>query len=292
MTFIVGEKVTRRSYGNDVLFTITKVVGEVAILHGEEIRLVADAPVTDLERIEERALSKRRKKDKERAESSFKLFRQDYHLMRQKRLYEQTGGFRDDVEFFHLPVQVLHFDGDANYLKKCLALYERLGVEAEGVHLNEKEMPHQVEEYLRKFNPNCLVITGHDSYASSKGKDRGYRNSQYFADAVRNARKVQPNLDQLVIFAGACQSYFELLIRAGANFASSPERVNIHALDPVYIISKIAYTSFSEKVGIYDVIRNTYTGLRGIGGVETKGLLRTGLPYKINKEVTIDEGKI
>lgn len=32
---------------------------------------------------------------------------------------------------------------------------------------------------------------------------------------------------KLVIFAGACQSYFEAIISAGANFASSPARILI-----------------------------------------------------------------
>ena len=91
---------------------------------------------------------------------------------------------------------------------------------------------------------------------------------------------MMPNLDQLVIFAGACQSHFESLIQAGANFASSPLRVNIHALDPVYIVAKICYTSFMEQVNVWDVLRNTLTGQKGLGGVETKGVLRTGMPYK------------
>src|SRR5699024_10345220 len=126
-----------------------------------------------------------------------------------------------------------------------------------------------------------LVITGHDSYSEAKGghKDiKAYRNSRFFAEAVRIARTHTANLDQLVIFAGACQSHFESLIRAGANFASSPERINIHALDPVYVVAKIAYTSFMDKINVYDVISNTFTGEKGLGGMETRGLYRTGLP--------------
>ena len=87
-------------------------------------------------------------------------------------------------------------------------------------------------------------------------------------------------MDQLVIFAGACQSHFEAIIHAGANYASSPTRVNIHALDPVYVVGKISLTSFMERVNVWDVVRNTLTGEKGIGGVETKGLLRIGLPYQ------------
>ncbi|NAP00646.1 sporulation peptidase YabG, partial [Halomonas sp. MG34] len=114
---------------------------------------------------------------------------------------------------------------------------------------------------------------------------RAYSHSQYFVETVREARRSTSNLDQLVIFAGACQSHFESLIRAGANFASSPRRVNIHALDPVYIAARIAYTPFMEKVSVWEALRNTLSGEKGMGGVETRGLLRTGMPYMEDDEM-------
>ncbi|HLS08112.1 sporulation peptidase YabG, partial [Lentibacillus sp.] len=139
-----------------------------------------------------------------------------------------------------------------------------------------------VSSLVDEFQPNIVVITGHDSFSGNKGPKsdlRAYRHSKYFTETVKAIRQKNPRLDDLVIFAGACQSHFESLIRAGANFASSPSRINIHALDPVYIAAKIAYTPFMEKVGVWDALRNTLTGEKGMGGVETRGLLRTGLPY-------------
>ena len=47
---------------------------------------------------------------------------------------------------------------------------------------------------------------------------------------MKEARKFEKDLDSLVIFAGACQSMM-MLIEAGANYASAPYRVLIHALD-------------------------------------------------------------
>ncbi|WP_047980710.1 sporulation peptidase YabG [Ornithinibacillus contaminans] len=276
-----GELVTRKSYHHDLLFRIASIQGEKAILHGEDIRLEADAPVADLVKVEERDLEKRRQKGKEQEEFSYRLFRQDYQLMKEKRDYQSTGGYQY-TEYFQLPARVLHLDGDQTYLRKCIELYQRMGLQVHGIHLNEKEMPFQIRELVEKIQPDIIVITGHDSFSRSKGtKDdlRAYRHSKYFAETVREARKIVPNLDQLVIFAGACQSHFESLIRAGANFASSPKRINIHALDPVYIAAKIAYTPFMEKVSVWDALRNTMTGEKGMGGVETRGLLRTGLPY-------------
>jgi spore coat assemly protein len=278
---VAGELVTRKSYQHDLLFRISSINQEKAILHGEEIRLEADAPLDDLVKVEERDLQSRRKEGREKEEFSYRLFRQDYQLMKEKRDYQSTDGYQY-ADYFQLPAKVLHLDGDPMYLRKCIALYQRLGLQVHGVHVNEKDMPFQIGPLLEKIQPNIIVITGHDSFSKSKGpKDdiRAYRHSKYFAETVREARKQIPHLDQLVIFAGACQSHFESLIRAGANFASSPLRINIHALDPVYIAAKVAYTPFMEKVSVWDALRNTLTGEKGMGGVETRGLLRTGLPY-------------
>ena len=82
----------------------------------------------------------------------------------------------------------------------------------------------------------------------------------------------------LVIFAGACQSCYECMLDAGANFASSPNRVLIHCLDPVFVCEKIAYTRIDKVVSITDVIDNTITGTKGIGGLQTRGKYREGYP--------------
>ncbi|MEN2766731.1 sporulation peptidase YabG [Ornithinibacillus xuwenensis] len=286
-----GELVTRKSYKHDLLFRIATVSQDRAILHGEDIRLEADAPLDDLTKVEERDLEKRRQKGKEQEEFSYRLFRQDYQLMKEKRDFQSTDGYQY-AEYFQLPARVLHLDGDQSYLRKCIALYQRLGLQVHGVHLHEKEMSFQIRGLIEKIQPDIIVITGHDSFSKSKGtKDdiRAYRHSKYFAETVREARKAVPSLDQLVIFAGACQSHFESLIRAGANFASSPFRINIHALDPVYIAAKVAYTPFMDKVSVWDALRNTMTGEKGMGGVETKGLLRTGLPYLKEEADSSDE---
>ena len=64
-----------------------------------------------------------------------------------------------------------------------------------------------------------------------KRNSQDYLHSLDFVEAIKKAREYQPDKDALVIFAGACQSYYELLVASGANFASSPSRKNIHALD-------------------------------------------------------------
>ncbi len=294
MKFNVGDFVARKSYGCDILFRVSKIGNDNSVLVvGEEMRLIADAPLADLVLINDIEINVRTVKEKEKQESCYRLFRQDTRLLRQKSEYEMSEGYSSENSFFELPGRILHIDGDPIYLKKCTDLYEKLGVPIYGVHMQEKEMPEQITSLLEMVRPEILVITGHDAYMRSKGSEndvKAYRNTKYFAEAVREARKFEPHIDHLVIFAGACQSYFETLIRAGANFASSPERVNIHALDPVYIAAKVSLTPFMDSVSIWDLLRNTLTGEKGLGGIETKGLLRRGIPIK-NSEIFYERKK-
>lgn len=281
--------VGRVSYRCDIMFRVIDIKDingkKIAILYGEDFRLIADAPYEDLLKIDPGVRMRLTQEFRSLEEQSYKLFRQDVDLLQQKQEYESTEGYSKSYNYFQMPGKVLHLDGDPNYLKKCLTLYEKVGVPVYGIHCNEKEMPDKVGKLIDYYRPDILVITGHDAYSKSKGPIEdinAYRHSRHFVQTVREARRKIPHLDQLVIFAGACQSHFESLIHAGANFASSPSRVNIHALDPVYIVAKISFTPFMERINVWDVLRNTLTGDKGLGGIETKGVLRTGMPYKKN----------
>lgn len=281
MDFVVGDLVTRVSHKHDILFRICSIDENTAILHGEDLRLEADAPLNDLEKVTERDKKTYRENAKEQVDYSFRLFRQDYQLMKEKRTYDVSEGYQQE-SYFQLPARVLHLDGDRHYLKKCIELYKRIGLQVHGSYILETDMPAEIGGLIKRIQPDVVVITGHDAYSKKRGDKndlKAYRHSKYFVEAVREARRVESNLDQLVIFAGACQSHFQSIIRAGANFASSPSRINIHALDPVYITAKLAYTSFMDKVTVSDVLRNTLTGEKGLGGIETRGFLRTGMPY-------------
>ncbi|RFU66925.1 sporulation peptidase YabG [Peribacillus saganii] len=292
MKFEVNDIVGRRSYKCDILFRVINVKEidgvPFAILYGKDLRLIADAPFEDLLKVDEQERDIRKKKDDELLDQSFRLFSQDKELLKQKREYEASRGYRYNGDLFQIPGRVLHLDGDPMYLGKCLAIYEKIGIPVQGIHCLEKEMPERIEQLLDQYRPDILVITGHDAYTKSKGKMTdidAYRNSKFFVETVRAARKKISHLDQLVIFAGACQSHFESLILAGANFASSPSRVNIHALDPVYIVAKISFTPFTDRIHVWDVLRNTLTGEKGLGGIETRGVLRTGMPFnKLTEE--------
>lgn len=124
------------------------------------------------------------------------------------------------------------------------------------------------------YKPDILVITGHDGMLK-KGYGYydiyNYRNSRHFIATVKEARRYEKdaNLD-LVIFAGACQSYFEALMQAGANFASSPARILIDILDPLIVAKEVAITSSDKYIKIEDIESELRDGRRGIGGTGAK----------------------
>ena len=119
-----------------------------------------------------------------------------------------------------------------------------------------------------------------DIWKSQPGADynniSNYRNSKYFVETVKEARKWQPDMDKLIIFAGACQSFFEAIMLAGANFASSPGRILIDFVDPLIVAEKVATTDKNSIVTINQIVREIREGSAGIGGTSAMGKM-----YKI-----------
>lgn len=187
-----------------------------------------------------------------------------------------------ETNIFKRPGRVLHMDGDGEYLKLCLKEYEEMGIEAYGYEVVESEQPKMINKLLNEIYPDILVITGHDGILKDGNKDysdiKNYRNSKFFIESVKEARRFEPSLDDLIIIAGACQSHYEGILSAGANFASSPDRILIHALDPVKACGKIALTPIDKIISAKDITLDTLSGIEGIGGVNTKGKYRDGAP--------------
>ncbi len=99
-----------------------------------------------------------------------------------------------------------------------------------------------------------------------------YRNSRHFIETVKEARKYDEIHDKnLVIFAGACQSYFEALMDAGANFASSPARILIDFLDPIIVAENIALADYYKYITIDDISGELRDGKKGISGIGASG---------------------
>jgi len=176
---------------------------------------------------------------------------------------------------------VLHIDGDPEYAMKCKDVYKKMGITAHVYNIKEQDQPKHVYNLLAKIRPNSLVLTGHEAFIRKRNdiyNIDNYKNSRYYIESVLEARRYEHSLDNLVIFAGACQSYYEAILSAGANFASAPKRVLIDMLDPIIVAQTVAYTPVDKFAPLASIISNTREGLKGIGGVQTRGQYREGMP--------------
>lgn len=293
----IGDLVVRKSHNKDLTFRVVEIKEEdnknVFVLSGVNIRILADASEDDLEIVKENQYGhidnifncKVKKKINKilltRGNDSNMRSALEEDIRVKKNLKSKEKKIKEQELIFARPGKILHVDGDARYLEECLKVYKQLGMSAEGHVVCEKDQPNVIVELVKKSKADMVVITGHDGML--KGSEEyfdlnNYRNSRYFVEAVNNLRDYEPNYDNLVIYAGACQSCYEAILDAGANFASSPSRVLIHCLDPVFICEKVAYTPIDKIVDIKEVVENTITGVNGIGGLETRGKYREGYP--------------
>ena len=169
--------------------------------------------------------------------------------------------------------RILHLDGDKKYSEKSSMYYKKVGLDAIVRNIAENRQANVVNTLIDRYNPDILIITGHDGMIK-KGRFfndiYNYINSRYFVNTVRRAREWDSR-KELVIFAGACQSYYEALMSAGANFASSPARVLIDFADPLIVAEKIAITDNNYYVTINDIAGELRDGKDGVGGVGARG---------------------
>ena len=265
-----GDIVGRISYGSDILFIIDRIVEDrnqkIAILKGMTIRIEATAPLEDLEII-----------DKPRIERSRELINKKLNS-RVANIQNKTKNINSIFKKINLKDirtdeyirtgKILHLDGDKRYSEKSYRHYRDIGLEAIVRNIEEKKQPFFIRTLLDKYQPDILVITGHDGMIKSESGYNdiyNYKNSKYFIQSVQEARKWDIN-NNLVIFAGACQSFFEAIMNAGANFASSPARVLIDFADPLIVAEKVATTDNFRYITINDIAPDLRDGTSGVGG--------------------------
>jgi spore coat assembly protein len=243
MDIKLNQLVTRNSYNHDIIFQVVDIKDDIFILKGIDYRLFATSKKEDL------------------------------------RTYNKPVSIPLPLIPINKNVasgKVLHIDGDKVYVKKAREVYSKYGVFANCIHIEEIKQPGAITNLLLRDKYDVLVITGHDFLKPVNKQNIDdltlYQNSYNFVSAVQQARRVYPDLDSLVIVAGACQSNYEALILNGANFASSPTRENIHLLDPIIVAVIIATTSIREYVSPEEVINQTIS--KAMGGIETKGKAR------------------
>lgn len=259
MFFNIGDLVTRNSYNNDTLFKITNIEKDKVYLKGVDVRLYADSEISDLKKHNDKLINN----DEE---------------------YERTINNSinlDRSSYFYIPGKVLHIDGDEDYLNRCIKFYNKMNIKSYGLLLKESDISSKIVKYLNDLKPDIVVITGHDFYYKNRNDIsdlNNYKNSKNFVEAIKKAREYEHSQEKLIIVAGACQSNYEELIKAGANFASSPKRVNIHALDPAVIATSVALSPKNEIFDLIDIISRTKNKEEGYGGIITNGVMYTGYP--------------
>ncbi len=288
----IGDIVVRKSYNKDIKFKVVDIKEHENkkryILKGKSIRIIADAFEDDLEVINntssnEKASNLIKEKIKQAYSNKKNLkFRNDSESLKLEQSKARDVRVVKKKAFnFGKSGSVLHIDGDFDYLCKCMEVYEELLINAHGECVEESKQPDVILDLVKFYRPDIVVLTGHDSMSKNiyDYMDLNfYKNSKYFVESVKKLRRYEKNLDNLVIFAGACQSCYELLIEAGANFATSPKRVLVHCLDPVLVCSKVFNTSIDKTVRIDELLNETITGFNGIGGIQTRGKYREGFP--------------
>ena len=263
-----GDFVARKSYKKDILFIVDKVIQlsngkSYVILKGVTIRIEADAPNEDVEKVEESRVIGA----EERIEKTL-LERIKNNKTEHRNHIIKTG-------------KILHLDGDKRYSEKSIRYYKKMGLNAVVKNISESKQPIMVRQLLETYKPDILVITGHDAMLKNGmnySNIYNYRNSRNFIYTVKEARKWARSSNKLVIFAGACQSFFEALIEAGADFASSPGRILIDFIDPLIVAEKVAITDRNKFVSSYEIAREIKEGEKGISGIGAMG--------KSNKYVT------
>ena len=268
-----GDIVGRKSYGKDILFSVKNIIntpkGKLVILRGIIDRIEADSYIEDLEKMDKKYIKEKLEYFNKRADKRLVEMRE----YKKEKIYKNINDKRIVDKL--LTGKILHLDGDKKYSEKSFRYYKKLGLNVIVKNIPEYKQPKVVYQLLKIYRPDILVITGHDGMIK-KGTGYydlyNYRNSRYFIETVKEARRYdKENGKNLVIFAGACQSYFEAIMSAGANFASSPARILIDFLDPLIVAETIALTERYKYVTIDDIASELRDGRNGISGVGANG---------------------
>lgn len=269
----IGDIVTRNSDNNNILFYVEDIIRSrgmmpVAILKGVTIRIEVSSSLEDI-RLENKSIVK----------SEIQKFDNNIDS-RAKRLLEYYNQKSESRKIFSdNNCLIMHLDGDRKYAEKSARIYDRFRLQAIVKNIKENRQPFEIRNLLNKYNPDIVVITGHDGMIKKGYRYNdiyNYRNSKYFVKTVQEIRNWEQGENRIAVFAGACQSYYEAIIGAGANFASSPARILIDFMDPIIVAQRIANTPEAQYLRIEDIKENLRDGERGISGIGSFGKLELG----------------
>ena len=145
-----GDIVSRKSYNNDIMFSVKKIIKidkerKVAILKGiVDVRIVADAPLEDLEIVSKEEQIKREQDSEKRI---LNIIEKEKHKKENRR-----------KEIIHTG-RILHLDGDKKYSQKSIMYYKKMGLNAIVRNVPEYKQPKVVYRLLTIYNPHIVVIT-------------------------------------------------------------------------------------------------------------------------------------
>lgn len=208
-----GDIVARKSYGKDIIFVVKNIIHtkqqKIAILKGLLDRIEADSIIEDLEIVDKHIVN-------EKMEA---LHYKMNHKILQNRETRGTEDYKIGILSSNhknkekiITGKILHLDGDKKYSQKSYYYYKKLGLNAIVRNIPEYKQPKIVYQLLKIYNPDILVITGHDGMIK-RGTDYhniyNYRNSKYFIQTVKEARRYdQEKNSHLVIFARCLSKLF------------------------------------------------------------------------------------
>lgn len=218
-----GDIVGRISYGKDILFEIKNIIKiskeKIYILKGITERIEADSPEEDLEIMDNRVVTDKLRKNENKINNRLKqMIKENDFEKKYKNVFWNLRNKEKKNKNRIYTGKILHLDGDKRYGEKSARYYKSIGLNAIVKNIPENKQVIFIKKLLDRYNPDILIITGHDGMIR-KGTEfnnvYNYRNSKYFIQTVREARHWKGiKSKDLAIFAGACQSYYEAIISA------------------------------------------------------------------------------
>lgn len=153
-----GTIVARKSYEKDIMFVVKRIIktsnGDIAILRGLVERIEADSKLDDLEIVDKKHIEKRMKEENDRLRQ--RMGKKDKYTI--GIIENKETRFRQKI----VTGKILHLDGDRRYSQKSYNYYKKLGLDAVVKNIPEYKQPKVVYQLLKMYNPDILIITGHD----------------------------------------------------------------------------------------------------------------------------------
>lgn len=208
-----GDIVARKSYGKDIIFVVKNIIQtkkeKIAILKGMVDRIEADSYIDDLEIVDKQMVNE--KLETLHHKMNHKIIQtKENRGESEYKIGILTPSYRNKEKI--ITGKILHLDGDKKYSQKSYYYYKKLGLNAVVRNIPEYRQPRVVYSLLKAYRPDILVITGHDGMIK-RGTDYhniyNYRNSKYFIQTVKEARRYDQERDtHLVIFARCLSKLF------------------------------------------------------------------------------------